>query len=390
MAKMKSLAELLKRSSCRVEDGSLEVASSEVELLDIYRHFAELGYKGDYYVGSDQALSISLAVPNWSSTFIFKSNAELWQKVIQRRNLPERFYVIESHFHSEALEEHNILLMKFYIQWLSLLLKIKDHGGHIQDPVLVFFINTEKGAKKYEIDYRKVEFADLENLEVTPEDSADLKYLIELVSLQDAHQKERREVLRSSLAELLDGDNIDSPMLWLLQQGKRLKKKFQENHDVYLHKFSVNKLLSEIEEKSTDYISKINESISSSQSKAFAIPGALIAIAALIKNADFFSLLFVCAGLLSVTILTFVANKIHSESYDALKDQVTRSLTRYEVMKDEDAVRVSAAGAKKKLLKLIDRSKNRLALINYLSVTIFIMGVCYTIANTSVLGHLLK
>ncbi|WP_236502645.1 hypothetical protein, partial [Pseudomonas tremae] len=131
-------------------------------------------------------------------------------------------------------------------------------------------------------------------------------------------------------------------------------------------------------------------SISSSQSKAFALPGALIAIAALIKNADFFSLLFVCAGLLSVTVLTFVANRIHFESYDALEDQVTRSMARYEIMKDEDSVRVSATGAKEKLLVLIKRSKSRLEFINALSVTIFIMGVFYTALRTSTLNHLLR
>ena len=63
---------------------------------------------------------------------------------------------------------------------------------------------------------------------------------------------------------------------------------------------------------------------------------------------------------------------------------------RYEVMKDEDAVRVSAKGAKEKLLTLIEKSKNRLTLINSLSVTIFIMGVFYTALSTSTLSHFLR
>lgn len=383
---MKILAELLKQSSCLIEEGNLEVVSTNVNIVTIQEHMTGLGYRGDYFV-SGQTLSVSLAASSWTMPFFFESNAELWQKVVQRKVLPERFYVLESHFHSDDMNEHAIFLMQLYVEWVSLLLKIKDYGGNTHDPILAFYISSDKGAKKYEIDYRKVEFVNLIKLELKSEDKADLKYLLDIVSLEDAHQKERREVLRSSLAEMLDNNYADSPMLWLLQQSKKLKKKFQENHDVYLHKFSVNKLLSEIEEKSTDYISKINESISSSQSKAFAIPGALIAIAALIKNADFVSLLFVCAGLLSVTVLTFVANRIHSEAYDALKEQVTRSLTRYEVMKDEDAVRVSATGAKNKLLDLIKKSKSRLDLINALSITIFIMGVCYTLLSTSVLNH---
>lgn len=386
---MKTLAELLRKSSCQIEEGSLEISSTQVELSAIHQHLVVLGYQGQYYV-SGHNLSISLTSSSWANSFFLNSDAELWQKVIQRNSLPDRFYIIENNTHSEDLSERAISLMQFYIQWVAVLFKIKDHGGSAHDPILTFYINSEKGAKKYEIDYKKIELPELLKIEITPDAITDLKYLTDVVSLKDAHEKERREVLRSSLAELLDSTDSTSVMLWLLQQSKQLKKKFEENHDVYLHKFSVNKLLSEIEEKSTDYISKINESISSSQSKAFAIPGALIAIAALIKNADFFSLIFVCAGLLSVTALTFVANRIHFEGYDALTDQITRSMARYEIMKDEDAVRVSATGAKEKLLKLIERSKSRLTFINALSLTIFIMGVFYTALSTSMLNHFLK
>ncbi|MCF5747810.1 hypothetical protein GIB57_25670, partial [Pseudomonas tremae] len=260
---MKTLAELLKKSRCHVEEGSLEIASTQVELSAIYQHLVGLGYQGEYYV-SGQTLSISLNRTSWPNSFFLMSNAELWQRVIQRSSLPERFYIIENNTHSEDLTDRIILLMQFYIQWVALLSKIKDHGGSAQDPIFTFYISSEKGAKKYEIDYKKIELSDLLKIEITPDDFEYLKHLTDIVTLKDAHDKERREVLRSSLAELLDSTDTASIMLWLLQQSKQLKKKFEENHDVYLHKFSVNKLLSEIEEKSTDYISKINESISSS------------------------------------------------------------------------------------------------------------------------------
>lgn len=92
--------------------------------------------------------------------------------------------------------------------------------------------------------------------------------------------------------------------------------------------------------------------------------------------------MFVCAGLLSVSFLTFVANNIHCEAYGALKDQVQRSLKRYEIIKNEDAVRVSAEEAKKKLLNLIEKAMDRLRFINYLSVAIFLLGVIYTIFSS--------
>ena len=133
MTPMKTLAELLKKSSCQVEDGSLEISSTLVKLDDIHQRLVGLGYQGQYFV-SGQTLSVSLAGSSWSTPLFLRSDAELWQKVIQRSSLPERFYIIESNAHSDELGERAISLMQFYIQWISLLSKIKDHGGNCSRP----------------------------------------------------------------------------------------------------------------------------------------------------------------------------------------------------------------------------------------------------------------
>ena len=385
---MQRIAELIKQAKCRFDEGYLEVHSDIDSLNLLFELIGGFGYQDNKNIAKDAAgsyLSIGLNVDCWSGGAPFyPSIADIWQYTLSKKKLPDCFFVVDGGAYSgQDPKNHTIQSIEYYLQWQKLLVSLKDHGGEGPSSPLVYFISTDKGAKVYELNANKIELSDvIDNYKGAGEEK-DIEQLNEIVGLIDGHLKERRDVLRTSLAELLDEDHTGSAITWLLKQGKKLRKKYQENYDVYLHKFSVNKLLSEIEEKSTDYISKINDSISASQAKAFAIPGALIAIAALIKNADFFALFFVCSGLLSVTILTFIANNIHREAYCALREQVQRSLTRYEIMKNEDAVRVSAEDAKKKLLSLIDKSISRLSFIDGLSFVIFVMGVVYTLFSSS-------
>jgi hypothetical protein len=143
----------------------------------------------------------------------------------------------------------------------------------------------------------------------------------------------------------------------------------------------VNKLLGEIEEKVSDYISKINELVSSSQNKAFAIPGALIAVAALIKEQGALSILLICVGLYFVMLLTRTANSVYLESFSTLESQIKKSLSRYEVIKDEAEVRISAEEAKTKLLNLLSGARLRIGVINRLAIFTFVLGVVYSVVD---------
>ena len=99
------------------------------------------------------------------------------------------------------------------------------------------------------------------------------------------------------------------------------------------------------------------------------------------RNTDSLALFLVCFGLLCIWLLTVIANNIHNEAYASLSDQIKRSLKRYEVMKDEDEVRVSAEQAKEKLLGLIGRSEKRLQFINRLALAVFLLGCFYAAAT---------
>lgn len=378
---MKNLTELLHKIPPHAEGGLLCVYGSELELKIAYEEIKDIGYERleniGLHEGSTYYLAIELDAGAWrESSPFYESIEQLWNKVRNYEKLPKHYYLIKEGIHSERSEKaKTIEAIEHYLNWRHLLTSLKDHkGSEGNDSTLIYFISTEKGAKLYEINPKKISLLELQELQTGDNASEELEQLRTAIDLVDGHQKERRDVLRTSLAELLE-ESISMP--WLVKQGKRLQKKYKENYDVYLHKFSANKLLAEIEEKSTEYISKINDSISSSQTKAFAIPGAVIAVAALARNDDIPSLAMVCFSLLCVWILTVIANNIHTEAYDALSEQIKRSLKRYEIMKDENEVRVSAGEAKEKLLTIISKSKSRLVFINDLAAGVFVIGVIY-------------
>ncbi|MFY1052940.1 hypothetical protein ACOQNP_15100 [Ectopseudomonas khazarica] len=367
-------------------------AKSELELA--FKEIQDIGYKKSESIDESEGqlyyLAIELEADAWENGSPFHESIDnFWQGIKSRSKLPEHYYIIKDGINSASTNREKIIdLIDYYLSWKRILSDLKDHkGSEGNDSTLIYFISTDKGAKLYEVNPKKIKLSELESIEIGDASEDALEQLRAAIDLEDSHQKERRDVLRTSLAELLE-ENVS--MHWLISQGKRFHKKYKENYDVYLHKFSANKLLKEIEEKSTEYISKINDSISSSQTKAFAIPGAVIAVAALARNDDIPSLGLVCFALLSVWFLTVTANKIHAEAYEALEEQIKRSLNRYEAMKDENDVRISAESAKNKLLVLIRKSKERLIFINDLALGVLIVGLLYAVFKNEILTEFFK
>lgn len=332
--------------------------------------------------GGRWQLVVDTSTDSWAGRCPFYLTIKhFWQVVSAEDCLPEFYFICEGRIGSWMPVEGCIYKIKTYLLWKTILRDLSDHRGTSSSVgTFVFFISTEKGAKKHEVN-PAITLAKLEALGVDNCSYAVAEEVKSLVDIKDAHARERRDVLRTTLSEILDEDHQNSSFEWIVTQCKRFQKKFHENYDVYVHRFSVNKLLGEIEEKVSDYISKINELVSSSQNKAFAIPGALIAVAALIKEQGALSILLICVGLYFVMLLTRTANSVYLESFSTLESQIKKSLSRYEVIKDEAEVRISAEEAKTKLLNLLSGARLRIGVINRLAIFTFVLGVVYSVVD---------
>lgn len=356
-------------------EGRESLLSIELELENLsFKNSDGVEEDGDHLV-----LAIDTGTDSWSQRCpLFFNTKHFWGLVHADEKLPEMFFICDIKLASWH-DDNTLQKFKAYFLWKSVLRLLADHKGTESSPsMLVFFVSKEKSAKVYEVN-PTLSLEELGSIGFCSDSYDTAREIKELIEVKDAHARERKDVLRTTLSDLLDEEHTGSSFKFIISQFKRYQRKFGENYDVYVHQFSVNKLLGEIEEKVSDYISKVNESVSSSQNKAFAIPGALIAIAALIRSQDFWSIILVCVGLYFVMHLTRSANEIFLETFETLENQVRKSLSRYEVIKDEDEVRISAEDAKKRILHLIGSAKRRVGVINNLALGMFVCGSLYGI-----------
>ena len=89
-------------------------------------------------------------------------------------------------------------------------------------------------------------------------------------------------------------------------------------YEIYTKRFSVNKILNELDEKNLEFTSKINEFISSNQTKALTIPGALIAAGGLVKANETTEAILIIAGTFDDKKVNYISIEIftkHSTTY---------------------------------------------------------------------------
>ncbi|EKN6360428.1 hypothetical protein DVP20_20105, partial [Yersinia enterocolitica] len=141
--------------------------------------------------------------------------------------------------------------------------------------------------------------------------------------------------------------------------------------------FSINKILNELDQKNIEYTTKINEFISSSQNKAFTIPGALIAVGGLAKASGLLDSLLIIIGLLMVYYITSTANSVHNESYDSLKRSLVDSFSRYSQFDEGAEVKEAANKISQDLYYKIDKAKDRLKSIDDMAKGMIIIGAIY-------------
>ena len=314
-------------------------------------------------------LTINLRDGAFSIGKVFFSNFN--ELFFLRRNtkaLPEFFFTLqEKESSSDEITSRNVLLTKAFFAWRKLLALLADHQDTSKN-TYVFFISKDGIAKKYIIN-ATVEFSDLVEIS-SPEICLETaSYFINLLTIEgDAHKDERKSVMRSTLSEFMDANKKESNcFLSILCDSERLPKKYKELYDLYIHRFSINSLLNEIDTKSLEYLGKTNELISSIQTKALAIPGGLVAIGAFTKVNDFFNLLIVFSGFTVATLMTNKANEVHRETLKLIKHQVSQAFNKYMKSNEEKEIEFAASSSQRKIFDLIDKGEQRLDFIGDVS-----------------------
>ena len=381
--------DLIKDNDSSIVDGELVVEMGDNIAFDLKSVLQAVGYKfDDNRTVRGQSFHISLNAAMWTGKgILFESWEALFKIVANASSLPEYFYVIDSNISSldYSVDQKRLEL---FCSVRKLLVALADHcepnqGQARGSKKLFFVIETDDGVIKYEFN-PSLSWASLQSIDVDESKLNAAKKLISLTEVGDSQDSERRSVMRSAFHELISGCYEESEIFdRFIISVPHFHKRYEEHHDLFVRRFSINKVLHEINEQDLTYTSKINEIISGAQNKALAIPGALIVIGAVMKIDQLLDGIAVAVGIIMTTIIVQRSLSVYSATFDHIGKQVNSEFKRYDVLNEEVEIRQQAKDTKGELTGLIKKAKDNTRFINISIWVICVFALWFIYSVTS-------
>lgn len=169
----------------------------------------------------------------------------------------------------------------YFRLWIDLLEKISDHQ---------YFLGTSKINKAYIfVSKDSLNNSDVLDIKLDQVPSEKLAYLVNSISnpklllesclQEDAHQGEKLAMMKTSIVELIEKNNLS--FFELFTSAEDLLNNFHKNYETYLRSFSFDEFIKDLEDDVGDFISKVEEQIQGFYLQALAVPGAVILASAL-------------------------------------------------------------------------------------------------------------
>ncbi len=304
-------------------------------------------------------------------SIIFPSLDSLWRKAKSLGKLPQDYIVLREKISSIEYVSQ-ALAISLFLKWSYILECVSNHSYKEK---FIIYIPSDDGGKELVVEsYERLDL--ILNINPISESESAADDFLKILSISDAQEKERKAIIRNAIYDFVSNEenkNIDS----LISLGERIYNRYNDLLELYTNRFSVNKLLSEIEQKNLEYTSKINEFVSSSQTKAFAIPGALIAIGGIAKSSGFLDSFLIMIGLFYVYHITHMSNQVLNDSYDSLKKSIKKSFERYSKFEEGLEVKEAASEINKDLLDKVNSAQTRISKVNGIGKGMLWVGGVY-------------
>lgn len=369
------LAQIINGASSRTE-GSYTVISIEESTVianssEIINLLQAIGYKKTTDCIERNEIWLNRQAPSWSDSIIYENFESFWSRVNTQNSLPEN-YIIGTPLTFPTTKNESIEKIHIFFMWKDILSLVADH--HNNDCSVLFFTNEDK-SNTVELKHF-LQYSEIERLSNPSLKYEIIKELLDTVKIKDLHKSERKLVLRSAINEVFKTNNAFS-FIELLNSTEQIRKKYDELYEVYTKRFSVNKILNELDEKNLEFTSKINEFISSNQTKALTIPGALIAAGGLVKANETIEAILIIVGLWMIKKVNYISIEIFNETFDNLRSRVDSAFNKYLKFEENKEIKDSADSIKNSIIKLIDKAKKRMKTVKYLASAMFYGGLIY-------------
>lgn len=369
----KDFVEVIFSAKCKVDGNYMEftLCGSSVQQIDFIKNkFEEYGLSG---VRCEDGVITINTKANFidDKSIIFTSLDNLWFKSNSLKVLPEKYIVLKENISSLKVSS-KITSISVYLKWTRILDAISNHKS---DDKYIMYIPSEDGGKELLID--KNHRLDLVfKINTSASDEASLDAFLKVLDINDAQRKERESIIRSAIYDFLS-DSDDKSINSLANVSERIYNRYNDLLELYTNRFSVNKLLSELEQKDLEYNTKINDFLSASQSKAFAIPGALIAIGGIAKASGILDSSLIMIGLYLIYHITKLSNQVLDESYESLKKSIRSSFNRYKKFEEGVEVKKTAEEMNEDLLIKVDSAQLRVKRVNKIGIYMILIGAVY-------------
>lgn len=337
-----------------IQSGIVSVDTTNLPML--VSEFIELlranGVLSEMHIGPNDLTFEAGTSSLENDSTIFLRIGDLWRKAVADKKLPQNFLVLNEKISSNNSDDF-IEKIKLYLAWKNVLDALSVHK--IQGKA-IWYLPDENGGKEVVISISE----SLQHVNSYKVDESSLQSALTLENvllLKDAQSSERVSILKKAISDFVgETSSLENIVL----AGERVLNRYNDLLDLYTKRFSVDKILNEIESKNLEYTSKINDYISTSQSKAFTIPGALIAVGALVKVSGFWEGVLILIGLYMVFYIAKTANDAQRESYENLERGLKESFERYHQFDEGTEVRKVAKNTLRSLNEKIRNAKVRL------------------------------
>ena len=337
----KKFTDLLQKNSPSITDGELKITlPSNINEKEVKQILLDVGYSFDEVKTIRSSyVNISLRAGSWAGKGLIYNNwKDLFAIVNSTSKLPSYFYIVEGNAASVNDTDENEVL-KLFCELRKLLAKLADQCDPHQEGCakgskrLFYIIETDNSVAKYEFE-PTLTWDELKRVPTKNGQLSLVKKLDSRITSGDSQDSERKSAMRSAFHEIIStcSSHLDI-FKKTLNSIESFNKRYEEHHDLFVRRFSINKVLHEISEKDLTYTSKINEILSSAQNKALTIPGALIVIGAVMKIDHLVDGLAVAIGMLITTIIVHRSLEVYNSTFVHIEKQVKTEFERYDCSK---------------------------------------------------------
>ncbi|WP_256809210.1 hypothetical protein [Pseudomonas siliginis] len=357
-----------------LEDDQLILDTLSLDIQAVYEFLKVYGCHspGDLDLIGDELFLLKPSA--WDEGYVpFFANAEaMWHSLRTRSTKPDHIHIIgmDQDQHASVFR----LLALYFLVRETLKTLCHSEGDDSQTLKYIFFSSKESFLTKLEVSY----LMSCDELMAIEVDDKGVKHAQTMhaaaMADEDVHCEERRHVMRETLTDFLKEEK-NCNVRTIMASISIFYKKYNERYKVYVSKFSVNKILTEIENDCVNFLGKVQDAIIAQQTKAFAVPGGIVAVGAILKPATTaWDYLVILLGLIiSTWMITSLNNNVINHII-LLADEFERSTKKYDdIVVGVEDIQEKIEVSRKKLLTSSDAAKSKLNGLTRICWLIFIL-----------------